>query len=113
MMTPFREHDQAIRVQCDNAPWRRGVEFLIRQGRSHRGVVTFEEIPDGSIPEPSFMLAREDAQSLMDELWACGFRPTEGSGSAGSLAATQRHLDDMRKLVFDNILLKIRENPVR
>jgi len=36
----------------------------------------------------------------MDELWQCGLRPSEGSGSAGSLAATERHLADMRKLAF-------------
>ena len=30
----------------------------------------------------------------------CGIRPSEGSGSAGSLAATERHLHDMRALVF-------------
>ncbi len=39
------------------------------------------------------------AQQLMDELWNVGFRPSEGTGSAGSLAATQRHLGDMRSLV--------------
>lgn len=38
-------------------------------------------------------------QELMDSLWQCGFRPTEGTGSAGSLAATQAHLKDMRTLV--------------
>lgn len=42
---------------------------------------------------------RGEAQQLMDELWRIGLRPTEGSGSAGSLAATQEHLKDMRALV--------------
>jgi hypothetical protein len=41
------------------------------------------------------------AQLLMDRLWECGLRPTEGSGSAGSLSATQKHLEDMRTLVFN------------
>lgn len=41
-----------------------------------------------------------EAQNLMDALWDAGLRPSEGSGSAGAMAATQRHLDDMRKLVF-------------
>lgn len=40
------------------------------------------------------------AQVLMDSLWDCGLRPSEGSGSAGALAATQRHLEDLRHLVF-------------
>jgi hypothetical protein len=31
---------------------------------------------------------------------ACGLRPSEGTGSAGALAATERHLKDMQRLVF-------------
>ncbi len=59
--------------------------------------------PDDGIPDesPSWIdLDNDSAQQLMDELWYAGFRPTEGSGSAGSLAATERHLADMRSLVF-------------
>ena len=37
----------------------------------------------------------------MDELWRCGLRPSEGTGSAGSLAATERHLKDMQAIAFD------------
>ena len=48
----------------------------------------------------AMVLKRDDLQSLMDELWTVGIRPTEGTGSAGSLAATQAHLNDMRALVF-------------
>lgn len=48
--------------------------------------------------EPTMALTMDAAQQLMDELWTCGIRPTEGTGSAGSLAATQRHLDDMRTI---------------
>jgi hypothetical protein len=55
-------------------------------------------IPD---PEPSFHLSIEGAQFLMDQLWQCGLRPSEGTGSAGAMAAVQEHLKDMRKLVFD------------
>ena len=53
-----------------------------------------------SMPE-AFSLSETDAQALMDELWHVGLRPSEGSGSSGSLAATQKHLEDMRSLVFD------------
>jgi hypothetical protein len=54
---------------------------------------------------PTLSLKSEAAQSLMDSLWHAGLRPTEGTGSAGALAATQRHLDDMRALVFNKPLL--------
>jgi len=64
--------------------------------------VTFAPLhPDVAWPEPTVRLRFDEAQQLMDSLWNCGLRPTEGSGSAGSLAATQKHLEDMRKLTFD------------
>jgi hypothetical protein len=49
---------------------------------------------------PTFSLRPDEAQQLMDELWRCGLRPTEGSGSAGSLAATERHLKDMQAIAM-------------
>lgn len=84
-----------------------GEEFAVRMGRRTQdgwavgeGMV-FRVVPDNTNveTEPAFTLTRDDAQALMDELWHVGLRPTEGSGSAGSLAATQAHLKDMRTLV--------------
>jgi len=56
-----------------------------------------EAIEEGAyLGEPSMHLQYEEAQRLMDEFWRCGLRPSEGTGSAGSLAATERHLNDMQ-----------------
>jgi hypothetical protein len=49
---------------------------------------------------PALIIEPDEAQQLMDSLWDMGIRPSEGSGSAGQLAATQRHLEDMRTLVL-------------
>lgn len=49
---------------------------------------------------PAFDLAPEEARQLMDELWRVGIRPTEGAGSVGQMAATVRHLEDLRALAF-------------
>lgn len=49
---------------------------------------------------PFLILTPTDAQQIMDSLWDCGVRPSEGSGSAGALLATQNHLKDMQQLVF-------------
>lgn len=106
-MNNIPEYDQNLRLRCDNAPWRRSVEFLLRQGNDKVARVEFVDIDHGRVLSPSFELRPEHAQELMDELWACGFRPTEGTGSAGALAATQRHLDDMRKLVFDSSEIRL------
>lgn len=49
--------------------------------------------------EPYLEIPKHAAQKLIDDLWDCGLRPSEGSGSAGQLAAVQDHLADMRKLL--------------
>ena len=55
---------------------------------------------------PFMTLKADAAQSLMDELWKCGFRPSEGQGSAGQLKSVQEHLADMRTIAFK--VLKLR-----
>lgn len=50
--------------------------------------------------EPTMRIQPEEAQQFMDELWSVGIRPTEGAGSVGQMAATEKHLEDMRTLVF-------------
>jgi hypothetical protein len=52
-------------------------------------------------PPPTISLSPTAAQQLIDDLWDCGLRPSEGSGSAGQLAAVERHLADMQRLVFE------------
>jgi hypothetical protein len=62
------------------------------------------DVEDGRFSKPieaTVSLHDDAAQQLMDELWNCGLRPSEGTGSAGSLRATERHLEDMRRLVFE------------
>ena len=51
--------------------------------------------------EFSFDAFRVPAKRLIDALWDAGVRPSNGEGSAGQLGATERHLEDMRKLVFE------------
>ena len=89
-----------LEVRAMSAPWCAGVEFLIKCGHATADPIIMTERSLGEYRSPSFRLEREKAQALMDDLWNAGLRPTEGTGSAGSLAATQRHLEDMRTLVF-------------
>lgn len=82
-----------------------GVSFLLMdEWEGKRWIpAPLEMVPQANeavIESPTFRLREAEAQALMDMLWDCGLRPSEGSGSAGALAATQRHLDDMRRLVF-------------
>ncbi len=64
------------------------------------GEMTMREIPEGADLKPLLKLSPTMAQHLMDELWQCGVRPTEGTGSAGQMAAVKEHLQDMRKIAF-------------
>lgn len=48
---------------------------------------------------PMLQLTPEQAQSLMDELWTVGLRPTQGKQSEGKMGATSKHLEDMRAIV--------------
>lgn len=87
--------------------WQEGVSLFAKQGAVGQTAalaqpLMFKVIEPGTRVEPFATLNIQSAQRLMDELWQCGLRPTEGAGSAGAMAATQRHLEDMRKLVFEN-----------
>jgi hypothetical protein len=62
--------------------------------------VVFEEVGEAIYVDPLMHIGFDAGQRLMDDLWEAGLRPSEGTGSAGALFAVQKHLDDMRKIVF-------------
>jgi hypothetical protein len=80
--------------------------FMLDPERREYAAATFELKKDLAecfeIPPLTHMNAPQ-AQMLMDDLWNCGLRPSEGTGSAGALAAVQQHLADMRKIVFHKL----------
>ena len=91
--------------QAVRAAWNASIDLhmAVRTGGvlSVAQPVVMKTAEQAYIHDPFMRLDFTAAQQLMDELWHCGLRPTEGTGSAGSLAATERHLQDMRKLVFE------------
>ena len=48
-------------------------------------------------PDKALVVPYQTAQELMDSLWDCGLRPSEGSGSAGALKAVENHLKDLQE----------------
>lgn len=96
-----------VEIMAKREAWSDGISLYARQVVSHVHVkfakpVQWEVVEDvGDVIDPMMTLKIDAAQQLMDELWRCGLRPTEGTGSAGSLAATQAHLKDMREIAFD------------
>lgn len=94
-----------IEVMARRENWSDGISIYIRQvivgnGFRYAEPVVLKDGVLGAMVDPAMILPIQTAQQLMDELWQCGLRPSEGTGSAGALAATQRHLDDMRAIVF-------------
>jgi len=104
-MNTFKERETTVRAYT--APWRGTIHIFMWGWRNNERVfakpVEWEKHKpehEGMDAPPLVSIFEHEAQALMDDLWNCGIRPTEGSGSAGSLAATERHLKDMQRLVF-------------
>ncbi len=95
---------------CRRSPLLNAVEVWAQDGDAVFEQVILTTKHEGEMRDPFMAITMESAQKLMDELWHCGIRPTEGAGSAGAMAAVQRHLEDMRTLVFEEPkVTKIRE----
>lgn len=95
-----------IEVRAQAAPWNRGVELVAMTGDAV-GKIVMEKADPGMIVRPIVELSIKAAQTLMDDLWRAGLRPTEGAGSAGSLKATQDHLRDLRKIVSKTLKVEL------
>ena len=91
-------------IRAEAGPWRQDVRLYIASPDKKTRVkqIVFEKVEEAMamMPDSSFELSHEAAQTLMDDLWQAGMRPTEGTGSAGAMRAVERHLEDMRTLVF-------------
>jgi hypothetical protein len=94
--------NSTVVIRAQSAPWNRAVYLHIgsADGRSQIKEIVLERTDEQIESPPSFTLTIMQAQQLMDDLWHCGLRPVEGAGSAGAMRAVERHLEDMRTLVF-------------
>ena len=95
-----------MEVRCQREPWENGVQLMVFDKRAD-GLVSYAEnmnmrtVANGEhFGEPTMRLKNNEAQMLMDELWRCGIRPSVDSGYAVILAATERHLKDMRVIAL-------------
>lgn len=95
-------HDPSLNIGCCDRPEYDCVEVLVcrRDGQTREALVgSWQAIAEDAWAPSLFRMDYALAQRLMDELWKCGLRPKEGTGSAGAMAATERHLADLQKLV--------------
>jgi len=97
------------RFYAETPLWADGINIgIAEEGRAGDGQrqtsvvrLTLETIAEGGYTEPTMRLTRSEAAELLDALWRVGVRPSNGEGNAGQLGATEKHLEDMRRLVFD------------
>jgi hypothetical protein len=67
----------------------------------HYGIknIEWQELEENTLLTSENLVVRLEvkaAQELMDDLWQCGLRPSEGTGSAGQSVAQQDHIKDLR-----------------
>ena len=88
-----------IQIRVEKSIRRQAIIGVIKNGdgTAHMTDITFKRneeavwLPDTSM----FRLDDEQAQALMDDLWSCGVRPTDGAGSAGAMAQAQEHIGNL------------------
>jgi hypothetical protein len=98
-------------MRAHGRPWFSGVEVAIIGERLPNGDLQYGEVIMHTLPEPqcvprAISLPMDAAQTLMDDLWNSGVRPTEGAGSAGAMRAAERHIADLRAVAFKALDIK-------
>jgi hypothetical protein len=107
-------------------PWRFSAEFAIAECRvkvyqyrerdgGHQFVTPVNEVTEqdrntvaaGDLALLS--LERDDAQKLVDALYAAGIRPTDARDRSSEIGALQANLQDLRRLVFGDYRLRHRD----
>lgn len=86
-------------------PCSRAIEIYVTKGTTYPVEMEWEDVEctEGTHRPPTFTLDYEACQALMDSLYGSGFRPTQGTGSAGQREALEKHLEDMRVLAFTKL----------
>lgn len=78
--------------------------------RAQAKMLEWQESKVGDAIQPFLRIEKSQAQKFMDDLWDCGLRPSEGSGSAGAMKKTEEHLQDMRMIAFHKLGIKEKSN---
>lgn len=99
-----------MKIRLQSAPWHEGVEIIIFEPdeNGRRCVarrIEFSPLEEGAFAEPTCRLGRAEAQVLLDDLWAAGYRPTSERIGPDGLKNIERHLQDMRAIAFSKLRL--------
>jgi hypothetical protein len=69
--------------------------------------LVFTEVEQGMVWPPSLAISRQAMQSLFDDLWNAGMRPSREDVSVGALQAAQAHIDSLKRI--NDALLRMLE----
>jgi hypothetical protein len=95
-----------LTMRVRREPWDNTVSVLLGERDEVTGqlsvvrTMVVDTLERGAMVTPSFRMTEANAQALFNELWNEGFRPKDGTGNSGHIAALSAHLADMRRLVF-------------
>lgn len=99
-----------MKFHLQSASYGRGVELRLCSLNAAGDIdgeaqpAIFHSIKEGEMwNAPMATITKDAAQNLIDELWALGYRPERGQMSIGQVAATEKHLNDMRTIVFSRM----------
>lgn len=104
----FRCERTCIDILCGS-----GVDITLftvaREGLVHVAQpVLLEPHPTGSIVRhPTMRVDTPAAQSLIDELWHCGYRPSDHHNTQGEIEAIRHHLGDMRAIAASKLKMEL------
>lgn len=102
-----------IKVYIDNAPYQIGSRIWIIETENDKRFIlrckgdhwSRDAVTDGVNEEPSLMfphhIEQEVFKALIDAISNKGIKPDSYALIEGEMKATRLHLDDMRKLVFN------------
>lgn len=99
-----------LEVRAMAVDWHGGIRMIVRQGNAYAVSVQMEEFNEGVCPPDTLTINMPEAQILLDDLWHAGLRPSEQmrmKDNEGAIAATKKHLDDMRKIVSNKLKIEL------
>lgn len=106
-LKPWRQEEMSETKFYASREYGSRINIYVVSGEYIGQPLTMVKHDEGAIVDPIIRIDSHEAQQLMDELWTCGLRPSEGTGSAGQSAAQQKHIDDLREIAFK--VLKIED----
>ena len=105
----FIEHNWFKGVDLEIFAVSSGIAGESGPGKKYLEAVSVNTVSDDEAIKPCMTLQKEDLQSLMDELWRNGIRPSNGECSVGEIGAIREHLKDMKLIALHKLGIEVKQ----